>query len=222
MFSFAVIFTLAATAEVTPLKLVTFNAGNLTWVAMNDPVMGGKSHSAYKQEEDSGVFSGTCAIVPFLKAPGFCKISTSHRLFHPLHFPDASGFIGGALYLEARSTTPDYAGFKVAFTAKNTTRPRPGMHHAGPSFKSDFVVPAGADFQQVRIPFGTFSVDWSEFTGECDTLDPSGEQHVCCSAAHPDVCPREWHLRQLTGFEVWAEGKEGDFEIELKSISAGP
>jgi len=189
---------------------------------MNDPVMGGQSHSDYKQSTESGIFAGECAIVPFLHAPGFCKIASTHGLLHPLHIPDASAFINGALYVEARSTTPDYTGFKVAFSAKNTTRPRPGMHHASPSFKSDFAVPAGNDFASVRIPFTHFSVDWSEFTGECDTKDPTGEQHVCCSTTHPEVCAKDYHLRQLTGFEVWAEGKEGKFDIELKSISAGP
>ena len=60
------------------------------------------------------------------------------------------------------------------------------------------------------------------FTGECDTKDPTGEQHVCCSAQNPEVCPKDYHLRQLTGFEIWAEGVEGQFEIDIKSISAGP
>ena len=45
---------------------------------------------------------------------------------------------------------------------------------------------------------------------------------VCCTAEHPEVCPKDYHLAKLTGFEIWAEGKEGDFSIELKSISAGP
>lgn len=206
--------------------LVTFDddaaTGDRNWQVMNDPVMGGQSKSSYEKEGKVGHFHGTCAIVPFLKAPGFCKIETSQGLFKKPHYADASAFIDGSLYLELRSTTPSYAGYKIAFSAKNTTRPRPGMHHAAPSFKADFTVPAGSTFSTIKVPFSNFSVDWSEYTGECDTKDPTGEQHVCCSSEHPEVCPKDYHLSQLTGFQIWAEGKEGDFDIELKQISAGP
>lgn len=204
------------------------NQSSIKWSVMNDPVMGGQSHSALKMTSSYGSFSGTCAIVPFLKAPGFCKIATDTGFFHPHTFPDASKFIAGSLYIEIRSTMSAYKGYKVAFSAKNITRPRPGMHHAGPSFKADFsaLVPpstmSGEDWSTVKIPFSSFSVDWSEFTGECDTKDPTGEQHFCCTTAHPEVCPKDYHLRQLTGFEIWAEGIEGQFAIDVRSISAGP
>lgn len=85
-----------------------------------------------------------------------------------------------------------------------------------------FTVPSGDAFSTIRVPFDSFSVDWSDFTGECDTKDPTGEQHVCCTAAHPEVCPKDYHLAKLTGFGIWAEGVEGQFAIDLKSISAGP
>ena len=144
--------------------------------------MGGQSHSSFAQEGGVGNFTGLCAIVPFLKAPGFCKIGTTHGLLSPPGFADASAFIGGSLYITAKSSTPSYKGFKVDFGAKNVTRPRPGMHHGPPSFKADFTLPASAaaDFDTVKIPFSDFSVDWSDYTGECDTKD-HGEQHVCCS-----------------------------------------
>ena len=104
------------------------------------------------------------------------------------------------------------------------TRPRPGMHHGPPSMKADFVVPPteGDDFATVKVPFNKFSVDWSDYTGECDTKDPTGEQHVCCSAANPEVCPTAQHLATVTSLGVWAEGVEGDFHIEIQSIGAGP
>ena len=63
--------------------------------------------------------------------------------------------------------------------AKNVTRPpHSGMHHSMPSFKSDFKF-GGADgsLQTVRVPFSSFSVDWSDFTGECGGKDPDGTQH---------------------------------------------
>lgn len=216
-----VIFVSVAAADVT---LVTFDSDPTTskkWQDMNDPVMGGQSHSSFNQTDLTGLFSGLCAIVPFLKAPGFCKISTQLGLFEKPKYADASAYIGGALLLKVRTTTPTYAGFKVAFSAKNVTRPSGGQHHGAPSFKSDFMIPASTEFSTVRVPFGNFSVDWSDYTGACDTKDPDGTQHHCCSATHPEVCPQAQHLAQLTGFEVWAEGVEGEFEVELKSISAG-
>lgn len=215
----------APTSNDTAVTFVTFDGTPKTthhWQHMDDPVMGGKSVSTFGTENGMGVFDGTCAIVPFLKAPGFCKIATSGGLLQP-KFEDASAYINGALHLLVRTTTPSYKGFKVAFSGKNMTKPHPA-HHPGPdvpSMKADFTVPAGSEFSLVKVPFNSFSVDWSDYTGECDTKDPTGEQHVCCSAAHPEVCPTAQHLGALTGFEVWAEGAEGQFHLEIKEIGAG-
>lgn len=127
------------------VTLVTFdNAKGTTysWRAMNDPVMGGQSHSSFSIESSEGHFKGTCAIVPFLKAPGFCKIGTQSSLIRAApKFVDASRFIDGALYLEVETTTPEYEGYKVAFGAKNATRPPGSFHHSSPSFKAAFQVP---------------------------------------------------------------------------------
>lgn len=205
--------------------LATFDASGSTartWRVMNDPVMGGRSHSSYSAESGVGRFAGTCEIVPFLHAPGFCKISTARGG----SYANASAFADGALHLTLRSPTPAYTGFKVAFTAQHMPDTRRGHgHHSSPSFKADFAAPpAAADgFVTVKVPFDTFSVDWSEFTGRCDTTDPhGGPTHVCCSAAHPEVCPHAHHLEQITGFSVWAEGVEGAFDVELREIAAGP
>ena len=208
--------------ESTALTLVTFDGSNTTyeWAKMDDPVMGGQSRSQWQVQDGAGVFNGVCAIVPFLHAPGFCKASTRQHLFHPLKFADASQYIDGALYLTVRSSTPSYRGFKVAFGAKGAKRPRPGMHHAPPSFKADFN--ATRAWSTVKVPFDAFSVDWSEFTGECSSKDPTGEQHLCCSKAHPEVCPTAAHLAEITSIEVWAEGVEGTFNVEVREVGAGP
>lgn len=207
------------------VTLATFdNAAGTTysWHVMNDPVMGGQSHSKFFVDHSSGYFEGKCAIVKFLNAPGFCKISTQHSLFRSLHFADASSFIDGALYLDVQTTTPEYKGFFIGFGAKGAKRPSGAMHHAAPSFKANFQVP-GTKRTTVKVPFNGFSVDWSDFTGRCDTKDPNnGFQHHCCSSEHPEVCPTAEHLSQITGLEVWAEGVEGDFQLQIFSISAGP
>ena len=136
-----------------PVVLATFDKATTshTWQVMNDPVMGGQSHSTFAQEGGIGNFTGLCAIVPFLKAPGFCKIGTTHGLLSPPGFDDASAFIDGSLYITAKSSTPAYKGFKVDFGAKNVTRPRPGMHHGPPSFKADFQLPASAADDYVTV-----------------------------------------------------------------------
>lgn len=208
------------------VTLATFDnakATTYTWRAMNDPVMGGQSHSSFKVEDSEGHFQGTCAVVPFLKAPGFCKVGTQRSLFAPPpHFANASRFIDGALYLDVETTTPEYAGFFVAFGAKNAKRPSGAQHHSSPSFKASFKVP-GRERTTVKVPFSNFSVDWSDYTGRCDTKDPrDGFQHHCCTAEHPDVCPKAEHLGQITSLELWAEGVAGNFDIKVFSIGAGP
>ena len=57
-------------------------------------------------------------------------------------YADASHFIHGAVHLSLRSSTPSYAGYKVAFTADNMPASRHGSgHHSSPSFKADFHLP---------------------------------------------------------------------------------
>ena len=65
-----------------PVTLATFDAASpLKWQNMNDPVMGGQSHSSFTVAGGQLSFGGLCAIVPFLKAPGFCKVGTVSPLF---------------------------------------------------------------------------------------------------------------------------------------------
>ena len=44
--------------------------------------------------------------------------------------------------------------------------------------------------QVVAIPFSGFSNDWSSYTGNCDSLDPTKKQHHCCTSDHPEVLRR--------------------------------
>ena len=156
--------------------LVTFdNAPGTTfeWNVMNDPVMGGLSASTMRIDNarSRAVFNGTVAIVPKLQAPGFCQTET--KLFsgvRPAHFADVSAH--SHLILVVRSSTPGFAGFKVSFAA-DTLNP---LFH---SFKANFRVPGGTDWQRVAIPWHEFSNDWSPYTGDCDTTDPNG--HVSSS-----------------------------------------
>mmetsp|Transcript_32752 Transcript_32752/g.75771 ORF Transcript_32752/g.75771 Transcript_32752/m.75771 type:complete len:235 (+) Transcript_32752:62-766(+) len=220
------LLALASSTSADTTTLVTFDgaddATNFVWYDMNDPVMGGASTSTFKIEEDSGsgVFNGTCAIVESLAAPGFCKAYTYHPLGHDEVFPDASAHIDGGLTIKLSTTSPDYTGFKVAFSATDIPIIA-GSHTAYGTFKAPFAVGATTDVQTVTVPFSTFSYDWSPYTGECDTLDPTGVQHHCCSADDDyKYCPTAEYLGSITGFEVWAEGVEGDFHLEILEIAA--
>ena len=68
--------------------------------------MGGKSISTFSTQSGMGVFDGTCAIVPFLKAPGFCKISTG----------------GVALFVEALDS------YLYFFQVRGVARHMPALH----------------------------------------------------------------------------------------------
>lgn len=117
--------------------------------------------------------------------------------------------------LKVRTTSPDYEGYKVSFAA-DTLNPQ------FKSFKANFKVPAGDDFTWVSIPFvPNFSKDWSPYTGDCDTLDPTGTQHQCCVSGDEDVCVTTGHLKDITQIGIWTEGHEGDFHLEIERIGAG-
>jgi len=216
--------SISATAAAPAIKggagveLVEFD-GSQVWDHTDDPVMGGKSKSSFSQAGGVGTFEGTCAIVPSLKAPGFCKVATSGGTF-----PDVSSFLNGSIHLTVRSSTPTFNGFRVAVDAKGLKCPGVIFSPFTTSWKSNFTVPPGDTFSVVKVPFPAFSCDWSSYTGDCSTKDPGvlGRQHYCCSDKHPEKCPSTEALSAISGVEVWAEGAEGDFHLELKSISAGP
>jgi len=206
------------------LKLATFDGAKATsasWKDTNDPVMGGSSTSSFHVTNNkTGLFNGTCAIVGFLKAPGFAKIVGSGQ------FADITGYDNIAL--RVRSSTPDYQGFKVSFAAPGI--PRTSLY-GGSSYKAGFQL-NGGDWQLIEVPLTKFSYDWSGYTGRCDTKDPasvfppsSGKQHYCCDKSglkpsKPEVCVDSKFLSKINDIEVWAEGVHGDFNIEIDWIGA--
>ncbi|KAK3239784.1 hypothetical protein CYMTET_50314 [Cymbomonas tetramitiformis] len=199
------------------VKLATFDGAEGTtykWKDLNDPVMGGQSVSTLTMANSTAIFDGTCKIVPSLKAPGFCKISASHGgLF--TNFPDMGKFLNGTYQLRARSLTP-FSGFHASFAARGLPR---NVNIPFGSFKSKFTL-EGEDWQIVKIPLNEFSYDWSSYTGDCDTKDPTGYQHRCCSTT-PEVCPTLKYLSVISDLEIWAEGSEGAFHLEIDWIGFG-
>ena len=157
--------------------------------------------------------TGRVADVPSLSAPGFIKAIAEG------HFPDVSSFINGDLILHVQSRTADYAGFRVTFSAKDDDSSDYACSfgsdsqfpYSGGCFKAHFSVPPGDEFTEVRVPFNMFSDHWNPRTGE---------QTKTC-ADHQEVCPTTEQLGSLKRIELWAEGVNGDIQLEVKAISAG-
>ena len=175
------------------------------------PVMGGVSSSTWKIDTvktKSAIWNGQVRIVPSLKAPGFCNAETTNWF---AKFNDVSAY--SHLLIHAKSSTPHYSGFKVSFAA-DTLNPQ------FKSFKAPFNV-TSTEYQTIAIPFSDFSNDWSAYTGRCDTKDPTGQQHKCCTKANPEVCPTVKNLRDISQVGLWTEGVAGKFNLEVLWIGAG-
>lgn len=182
-----------------------------TWHELNDPVMGGRSTGTFRVDTDANiaVFNGTARIVPSLSAPGFCNAET---YAFADKFASAAGFDN--LFIVARTTVPEYQGFKFSWAA-DTLNPQ------FKSFKSTFNFQKNFEWEVINFPLSKFSNDWSAFTGDCSTTDPNGQTHQCCDSAHPEVCPTSSQLADISQLGIWAEGYEGSFRVDIKAIGAG-
>merc|ERR1719428_797317 len=114
--------------------------------------------------------------------------------------------------MKVRSSTPEYAGFKMSFAASSLF----GAGCTGPGsrgcFKAPFKVPAGKDFTELRIPLSEFSDKWNSATGELTTL---------CKD-EPSVCPSAEKLKRVQRVAIWGEGVAGKVHIEFDNISLEP
>merc|ERR1712203_93944 len=193
-------------------SLVTFDGAQGTtfkFKELNDPVMGGKSTGTWSLGDGFGILNGEVVNVPSLKAPGFIKAAADGK------FPDISEFIDGSLVLTVRTSTPEYAGFRVSF-ASGASSPSfscaggGGLPFSRGCFKQKFSVPEGSDFVEVKLPFDSFSDKWSSATGE----------HTEECAKNKDVCPTAEKLSKIQRMEFWGEGAAGKLHLEIKSVSA--
>jgi len=203
---------LCACTALVPLATFDDAAGTtFKFIELNDPVMGGNSTGTWSLDAAGkfGVFDGEVKDVPSLKAPGFIKAAGSGT------FPDVSSTLGGDVVLTVRSSTPSYAGFRIAFAA-GTKAPSYACGAGGSlpfsrgCFKSKFSVPAGEGWSTVRVPINSFSDMWSPATGE----------HTKECAADADVCPTAKSLSGIKRLEIWAEGALGKVHLEVKSVVA--
>jgi hypothetical protein len=203
--------------------LVLFKFGDAdakAWKVTNDPVMGGRSKSHFAVGTDAagnkniGLFSGDVAIVPSLKAPGFCNS------FVTIPNKDASEY--DAFEITLRSHGP-LTAFKSSWGGKGVPKD-PNCHHPGcqyqtGSFKAGFNVTqqsATATPQKVVIPFTDYTYEWSDFTGGC-----TDHGAKCCDPEeNPNTCPSKTALSQITQVGIWGEGTAGDFALDIFSVKA--
>ena len=127
-----------------------------------------------------GVMDGEVVDVPSLQAPGFIKAAADGA------FPDAASASAGALELEVRSTTPQYAGFRVSLAAGAVAPPYScagggSIPLSRGCYKAKFSVPAGDGWHTVSVPFASFSDLWSPATGE-HTKECSEDASACLTA----------------------------------------
>ena len=179
-------------------------AATFDWRAMNDPVMGGQSHSSVAVEAGHLNFTGTCAIVPSLKAPGFITaVAGDQRASGADDAPwkDVSGCEG--LKITANSANA-YKGWRLSF---GHAHPIGGKFFAY-GYKSHFT-PSVGSFGSVKVPFNSFTDFWDDATGE--------PIHTCADV--PRYCPDAKTLKNMLTMSLWAEGVEGDVSLLVKSIS---
>merc|ERR1711907_238554 len=128
---------------------------------------------------------------------GFIKAETSQTTL-----PDVSSCTGLALTVKSSN---DYDGFRFSF---GTKRADCGKFFAT-GHKANFKAPKG-EFGTVQIPFTDFTDCWDDGTGDA----------IKTCADDAKYCPDEGTLSNMQTMSVWAEGKEGDVHLEIKSVVA--
>jgi len=193
----AQVSSLATNSSADSIDLATFDGKTAhKWKTENDPVMGGQSDSKFEVKDGYGEYSGTCRIVPSLKAPGFTIALTETPLL--ARFPDASSANG--IVLAVRNVEANVTQFKFAFCDSRINFYRCQFQ----SFKADFKIAPSDTFTEVFLPWSAFSDKWSASTGQHTAESP----------------PQAESLRSITQLQLWTEGVAGKFRLQLKYVRA--
>jgi hypothetical protein len=139
----------------TAIPIATFDGaegtGKWDWETVNDPVMGGVSKSSFRVEDNVGIWSGKVAIVPFLKAPGFCTLRAP-GFRKTAKFPDLSGSDG--LIVRTAASHEGLKDFRVTVSTEGAGR---GMMK-DMSYSAEFR--ATEDFEDVFVPWKAFKCSY--------------------------------------------------------------
>mmetsp|Transcript_15805 Transcript_15805/g.23950 ORF Transcript_15805/g.23950 Transcript_15805/m.23950 type:complete len:287 (+) Transcript_15805:313-1173(+) len=177
------------------------------WTTLNDPVMGGQSYSNLTIENGVAKFTGKCAIVPSLQAPGFITMETgSGFLAKPSKFPDISSCT--AFQFELKTNT-EFKGYRFSFGKAKAKGGRFAYGYKTPLIFGEDLPPVG-EYGLVEIPFDRFSDKWDDATGNIE---------VECKE-DPTYCPTSKWLSKMETMSFWGEGVEGMVDLEVKSIKA--
>ena len=182
------------------------------WGVMNDPVMGGQSTSSITIANGTAQFRGNCAIVPFLKAPGFITMVTGGYRQPTQQFPNIETCQAFRLVLQSHT---DYAGYYMSFG----TVQLPEKRHAR-GYKTHLEIPQSAPannddddddgYYKMTIPFANFSSNWNEGTGQIEVSCQDDARY----------CPTPEALQDLQTISFWGEGIQGDVALDIRSIAA--
>jgi len=196
-FHLVVLSAVASDILVTDFK-GTSKATTHEWTTNNDPVMGGQSYSTVRIENGLMNFTGACKIVPKLKAPGFITVINDDR--RP--WVDVSSCQGIRV---THKSANDYKGFRISFGTAHA----PGGGFFARGYKSDIPEPSVGKFGDAVLPFTNFTDAWNDATGN--------RVHSC--ASNKIYCPTRDSLRDFRTMSIWAEGVEGDIQLEIESIT---
>jgi len=164
--------------------------------------MGGQSTSRVAVENNVLNFTGMCAIVPSLQAPGFITAVTGGGYFHHEKFVDVSSCQG--LSVEAKDFSGGYKGYRMSF---GTAKPIGGKFFAQ-GYKAN-LYPTVGSFGTVQIPFTNFTDFWDDATGN--------PIHTC--GENKNYCPDKKTLFDMKTMSIWAEGVKGTIHLEVRTIS---
>jgi hypothetical protein len=184
-----------AAASAGVVTLATFDGKSpLTWKTVDDPVMGGKSESFLDMDGAAKAlrWHGHVALVPFLKAPGFCTLRSSQA-----SFPDASGTTGIHMRVRNNMTT----GLS-SFTFQLETKGGRSGFKQGTYAGNVTAYPQADGFVDVMAKWADFDLTWrgQKISGPAlaDQLDQI----------------------QTIGLSTFFPGKVGDFDLEVQSMTA--
>merc|ERR1719487_999761 len=186
------LLTAALSADTLSLARFDGSSADFKWVEENDPVMGGVSTNCTFTKDGANSVAAFVGTVEIVPSLKAPGFCFARTMTTKSQFADASAFTH--LDIEYTSTVA-YAGFKAAFAA-DTLIPQ------FQSFKADFNVTAGSGV--ASIPFSAFSNKWDAATGEPTKHSP----------------PTAKNLRDISQLQVWAEGVQGPFNLQIKEIRA--
>ena len=159
--------------------------------------MGGQSYSTVTVEHGLLNFTGRCAIVPSLQAPGFITAVSGNQRASEADpaFSDVSSCEG--LKINAKSVNA-YGGFGVSF---GHAHPIGGKFFAY-GYKAHFSPTVGS-YGDITVPVQELHRLWDDATGE--------PIHKCTDV--PRYCPDVKTLTNMKTMSIWAEGVEGDVQL---------